>query len=258
MEINKCLVTKLKAAINDSSLPKIDELILDCTPVSSYVINKAALKLSSTADNCIVRIIGDGYFVDDDLVSNPVKQVTLTKDTQTILHCSNGTYKIGISYKSKLTMLSGHYSSSSFTNRVWHLNELSDIKYCISLTYVMVGNNYIVGNIESDLQYLLSLSTFVSDTSGITGSVSKMIENMILNGRTTDMRGSETLIRSDNVTIRDENQEEVSLTTWLNGQRFYATINSPSSYSIFTRDNSKGLDYNLVDGVWVASEHIFD
>lgn len=254
---NKCLVVKLKATINDDSLPKFDELILDCTPVASYSLNRAALKLRTTADNCVVRIIGDGYFVDDDLVSNPVKQVTLSKNTQTILNCSNGTYKIGISNKSNLDTLTGEYSGSLGINRVWSLNELSDIKYCTKLTYFNTGTNHFSGNIESDLQYLVSLTSLNLGSSGIEGSVSKMVENMILNGRTRSISSTENNIASPLVTIRDENQEEVSFSTWKNG-RFKVIINSPSSYSIILNDNSKGLDYNLINGVWVASEHIFE
>lgn len=257
MGTNKCLVTKLKATVNNDSLPKLDELILNCTPVATYTLNKAALKLRTTADNCIVRIIGDGYFVDDDLVSNPVKQVTLSKKTNTILNCSNGTYKIGISNKSDLEVLTGEYSGSSSINRVWSLNELSDIKYCTKLVNFMSGTNPFSGNIESDLQYLVLLTTLNIGSSRIEGSISKMVENMILNGRTRSISSGENNIASPLVTIRDENQEEVSFNTWKNG-RFRVIINSPSSYSIILNDNSKGLDYNLVDGVWVASEHIFE
>ena len=257
MGTNKCLVTKLKATVNNDSLPRFDELILDCTPVASYSLNRAALKLRTTADNCVVRIIGDGYFVGDDLVSNPVKQVTLSKNTNTILNCSNGTYKIGISNKSDLDVLTGEYSGSLGINRVWSLNELSDIKYCKKLTYFNTGTNSFSGNIESDLQYLVLLSSLNIGSGRIEGSVSKMVENMILAGKTRSISSGETNITSPLVTIRDENQEEVLFNTWKNG-RFRVIINSPSSYSIILNDNSKGLDYNLVDGVWVASEHIFE
>lgn len=257
MGTNKCLVTKLKATVNNDSLPRLDELILDCTPVASYSLNKAALKLRTTADNCVVRIIGDGYFVDDDLVSNPVKQVTLPKDTPTILYCSNGTYKIGISNKSDLHTLTGEYSGSLGINRVWSLNELSDIKYCTKLTYFNTGTNPFYGNIESDLQHLVLLTSLNIGSSRIEGSISKMVENMILAGKTRSISSGENNISSPLVTIRDENQEEVSFSTWKDG-RFRVAINSPSSYSIILNSNSKGLDYNLVDGVWVASEHIFE
>lgn len=257
MGTNKCLVTKLKATVNNDSLPKLDELILNCTPVATYTLNKAALKLRTTADNCVVRIIGDGYFVDDDLISNPVKQVTLTKNTNTILNCSNGTYKIGISNKSDLYLLTGAYSGSLGIGRVWSLNDLSDIQHCTKLTYFNTGTNSFSGNIESDLQYLSELTSLNIGSGRIEGSVSKMAENMILNGKTRSISSTENNIASPLVTIRDENQEEVSFSTWKNG-RFRIIINSPSSYSIILNDNSKGLDYNLVDGVWVASEHIFE
>ena len=121
----------------------------------------------------------------------------------------------------------------------------------------MSGTNPFSGNIESDLQYLVLLTTLNIGSSRIEGSISKMVENMILAGKTRSISSDENNISSPLVTIRDENQEEVSFSTWKDG-RFRVAINSPSSYSIILNSNSKGLDYNLVDGVWVASEHIFE
>ena len=96
---NKCLVTRLKAAIQNDDLPLFDTIKLQATERSSTTANVFRLGVRSNEDGVTIRVDGDGYFATTYAnLSDQTKRMTETTVTNTssfkFLYFKSGVYNV--------------------------------------------------------------------------------------------------------------------------------------------------------------------
>ena len=108
--MNKCLVTKLAGIVDNDSLMKVGEFSISVNSVKSPT-QKSQSFIIRNSNNCVLRIVGDGYFTDETLAANKGKSLAVNAGIQTTVYFSNGDYDIYISDKYSIN-LAEFYSCS--------------------------------------------------------------------------------------------------------------------------------------------------
>lgn len=102
--MENCLVTKLKASVNNNSLPKLGVLTLERVYIANETSSDAQLgiprKLLPEGVDFTLTIIGDGYFSSQYGGESIGKEITVRKaSSNTAYYTSNGNYKIEVNPK---------------------------------------------------------------------------------------------------------------------------------------------------------------
>ena len=92
--MNNCLVTTLKAAVNDNSLLRMGEMRIKISSIESPNEFSQSIRLGFTK-SVDLEIIGEGYFTDTTLSVNNGKKMTCNVGDN-IIHFSNGNYEIAV------------------------------------------------------------------------------------------------------------------------------------------------------------------
>ena len=150
--MEKCFVTKLKAATNNSKLLRIGELRIGVSRVASPSENTQGFGFAFSKDTQL-EIIGDGYFTDSTLTQNKGKVITVPAYNSisdiTDVYVSNGDFEVAVLDKYALTSLifftTGHTNSSIVTNRTFDIDSL---KYSSNLFRVNLKNANAYGDID--------------------------------------------------------------------------------------------------------------
>lgn len=169
--MEKCLVTKLKGAVDNQELLRIGEIGLDVD-----ISTPAALELITNV-KCTLRIIGDGYFTNESN-GNLGTSFQVPASTESVIYVSAGKYKIAIS--DKYDFNSVRFSKKG--TRDYNLNPSVDIdsfKYSKNITVLNIGNK-----VYGDMSALKDLKniTFLSINSpSVVGDISTLQDMKKLN-----------------------------------------------------------------------------
>lgn len=123
--MNKCLVTKLTGIVDNDSLMKVGEFSISVNSVKSPT-QKSQSFIIRNSNNCVLRIVGDGYFTDETLAANKGKSLAVNADVVTTVYFSNGDYDIYISDKYSIN-IAEFYSCSI---------NLDDFKYSHNISQI--------------------------------------------------------------------------------------------------------------------------
>lgn len=98
---NKCLVTRLKAAIQNDDLPLFDTIKLQATERSSSNTNVFKLGVQTNEDGVTIRVDGDGYFANayadlSDETKRMTETVVIKTSSSKSLYFKSGVYNVYI------------------------------------------------------------------------------------------------------------------------------------------------------------------
>ena len=167
--MNNCLVTTLKAAVNDNSLLRIGEMRIKISYIESpnEYSQSITLGFSKSVD---LEIIGEGYFTDATLSANNGKKMTCNAGNN-VIYFSNGNYEIAVLDKYSLTYLMASKQDGNFyPNKVIDLKYL---KYSSKLTWMVVGPGNVSGDISA-LSGLTSLTALSTPDNNLSGDISAL------------------------------------------------------------------------------------
>ena len=165
----KCLVTTLKAAVNDNSLLRIGEMRIKISSMESPNEYSQSIKLGFTK-SVDLEIIGEGYFTDATLSANNGKKMTCNVGDN-IIHFSNGNYEIAVLDKYSLNLLTASKQDDKFyPNKVIDLKYL---KYSYNLNRLFVGEGNLSGDISA-LSGLTSLTHLYLQNNNLSGDISAL------------------------------------------------------------------------------------
>lgn len=96
--MGNCLVTKLKGVVDNDNLRKIGELIFYTDVVDEYNSVSNMLRFRHSQPITVRILEGDGFLVDSDMSSNPVKSKTLIADSTGFsdIYFTNSSMKLGV------------------------------------------------------------------------------------------------------------------------------------------------------------------
>ena len=192
--MNNCLVTTLKAAVNDNSLLRMGEMRIKISSIESP--NRDTQSITLGFDKRVdLEIIGEGYFTDATLSANNGKKMTASTG-QNAIYFSNGNYEIAILDKYSL-----NYLQTSSRNDKFYPNkaiDLKNLKYLEHLTTVISGANNLSGDISalSGLTNLTSLSIVNSNLLGDISALSGLTSLTTLNIGADNLSGDISVLSS--------------------------------------------------------------
>ena len=172
--MNKCLVTKLNGAVDNSDLLKIGEFRINVTsaPDPSKLTQGMDLQFTEPTE---VSIVGDGYFTDENLSANYGKVKTITSEKFFI---SNGNYELSIKNKYKVSLISGiNRNVSGNTSEKYKSINIDGLKYSNSLTWI---DSFTAKGDISAFENALSLIYIGLQNTNVTGDISAFKNNTAL------------------------------------------------------------------------------
>ena len=172
--MNKCLVTKLNGAVDNSDLLKIGEFRINVTsaPDPSKLTQGMDLQFTEPTE---VSIVGDGYFTDENLSANYGKVKTITSEKFFI---SNGNYELSIKNKYKVSFISGiNRNVSGDTSGKYKSINIDGLKYSNSLTWI---DSFTAKGDFSAFENALSLIYIGLQSTNVTGDISALKNNTAL------------------------------------------------------------------------------
>ena len=172
--MNKCLVTKLNGAVDNSDLLKIGEFRINVTsaPDPSKLTQGMDLQFTEPTE---VSIVGDGYFTDENLSANYGKVKTITSEKFFI---SNGNYELSIKNKYKVSLISGiNRNVSGDTSGKYKSINIDGLKYSNSLTWI---DSFTAKGDISAFENALSLKYIGLQYTNVTGDISAFANNTAL------------------------------------------------------------------------------
>lgn len=183
---NKCLVTRLKAAIQNDDLPLFDTVRLNAvTKTSTARTSNFRLGITIESDSEVtVRVDGDGYFANTFAeLSDETKRMTSVKISSTTknLYFKNGTYNVYLQEAHNLRSINIEGYSSSGDGSLFHLN-LAELVNAPGLTMLRASQSTTYGSIS----YLPSTinDLMVNKSYGeITGDITAIANKCILSNR---------------------------------------------------------------------------
>lgn len=208
----KNLVTKLSEVIENPMLPKIDEIVLSTSKISSSYSSSFELILSTfTSQQFTIEIVGNGYFSQTYDGLSDVSQ-RMTKGTfqgtngNQLFYFSNGNYAIKINNKNNITRVRLQKYGSRVEPSVIDA-DIRDFKYMQCLQFLNLDrtnstgniadcpnnnfiqqfsaqNKFIKGNLK-DLGAMTLLTYVTIADSSVTGDIIDLADAQIANGRTS-------------------------------------------------------------------------
>lgn len=146
--MGKCLVTKLNGVTNNDSLLALGEMRVKFYNETNPTKRSRTLRLG-TNGQITLKIVGDGYFTDENLTANLGKSVVVNNELKSIF-VSNSDLEVSISDKYNFYSISDitipSESASLDTNRVVNLG---DLKYSKLMQQINLTSSRIEGDIDS-------------------------------------------------------------------------------------------------------------
>ena len=146
--MGKCLVTKLNGVINNDSLLAIGEMRVKFYKETNPTKRSRTLRLG-TNGQITLKVVGDGYFTDENLITNLGKSVVVNNEVKSV-YVSNSDVEVSISDKYNFYAISDitvpTESASLDINRVVNLN---DLKYSKLLQQINFTSSRIEGDLDS-------------------------------------------------------------------------------------------------------------
>ena len=146
--MGKCLVTKLNGVINNDSLLALGEMRIKFYKETNPTKRSRTLRLG-TNGQITLKVVGDGYFTDENLTANLGKSVVVNNEIKSVF-VSNSDIEVSISDKYNFYTISDitipSESASLDTKRVINLN---DIKYSKLIQQISLTSSRIEGGLDS-------------------------------------------------------------------------------------------------------------
>ena len=172
--MTKCLVTKLKGSVSDSSLLRIGEFRIKVNKIDSPSQLTQVLSMTFNKE-CSLEIMGNGYFTDSSLSENKGKNLVIPANTRTTFYISNGDYEVSVLDKYSLTFFMDianftvPFNSGIFNKEI----SIDDLKYCTALTQLAFYNSKVTGDI-ANLKNLTALTSLDLTNSKVTGDIANL------------------------------------------------------------------------------------
>ena len=138
--MNKCLVTKLTGIVDNDSLMKLGEFLVHIHSVKSPT-NASQSFIVTNSNGSMLRIVGDGYFTDENLTTNKGKSLLVKANVQTTVYFSNGDYDIYISDKYSINIADFSACSIDLDSFKYSNNVLQISCYAASGSLKSISNN---------------------------------------------------------------------------------------------------------------------
>ena len=170
--MNKCLVTKLNGSVNNESLLKMGELRIKIDKVQSPSTSNRSLAIGVNSPTNI-RIIGSGYFTDENFSANKGKSLLLNSESLNYIYVSNDDITISIENKYNLTKFNCKAVSNPWEVGNNHTNihiNIEDFKYSTALTGLGLSYTSVSGDIAA-VKNLTALTGLVLSSTNITGDI---------------------------------------------------------------------------------------
>lgn len=161
--MNKCLVTKLNATVDNDSLLHMGELRIPVEKLTSATSTTQKLIITFNEDTYI-EIIGDGYFTDENLTANLGKKKQIPANVETTTYFSNGDFSISIKNKYALKGI----------NMKNALVDIGEFKYSNSLTKLQFQNcTKVTGDLDA-LKNLTAINLLYLSSTKVTGDIAAL------------------------------------------------------------------------------------
>lgn len=178
---NNCLVTKLKAVVNNPALRKQGEVELYTLAAETATSVTNCIELRHSAPIEIRVIEGDGYLVDSDLTSNPVKSKKINADvlTSSFIYFTNHTMTLGISdFKNVSGIAASTNPSHDDIIKNWLIDFDAFEKYTNHIDFLHARGVTVKGDVKN-LKCLSGLYlTFPSPTQNLNNNTNQMGGNI--------------------------------------------------------------------------------
>ena len=191
--MNKCLVTKLSGVVNNPDLLRLGVIRIKVRKLNTEYEHRALALSFSKETN--ITITGDGYFTDENSVSNKGKQIVVHANTLTVVYVSNGDYDINICNKYDLTLFvdyafgvfnapqksgfSINIEDFKYSRNITRINasevngDIAAVKNLTNLTSLNLSNTQVNGDIAA-VKNLTNLTSLNMRLSNITGDISNL------------------------------------------------------------------------------------
>ena len=190
--MGKCLVTKLKGAVDNQNLLRIGEMRIKFNKVSNPTDTTQCIILKVSRDTKI-EIIGDGYFTDSSLAQNNGKNLTILANVSTEVYVSNNDIEFSIPDKYAIANISvkeQYRGNASF--------DIEGLKFSTSLTNLYLTNMPAYGDIAA-LKNLTALTNINLDNTQISGDIAALKNLTAL----TKLTASNTQISGDIAALKN-------------------------------------------------------
>lgn len=208
--MTKCLVTRLKAAIQNDDLPLFNTIKLTTHSITPNVELLAQLRISTYGgDGVTIKVDGDGYFatsyanLSDETKRLTETTVTSTSSTGVDFFFKKGVYNVYLYNASniKKIRINGQTSTGKVTvlqldlsefknnpgiqqldlNQASATGSINDLPSTISILYL--SNTPTIGNLDELARRCVITNIFIANTS-ITGSVENFVAGQVSQGVT--------------------------------------------------------------------------
>ena len=145
--MENCLVKKLKATVNNDSLKRLGEITLKTFASNSAISAETnQIKILSSGEITVRVMSGDGYLVDSDLTSNPVKSKTIAAGNHNV-YFTNHDMILGVGDASLLRGISAADGTTESVIKNWEI-DFDEFKFYKDLfTYLVLPGVRIRGDI---------------------------------------------------------------------------------------------------------------
>ena len=211
--MNMCLVTKLKGIVNNESLLKLSEFRFKIDKVQSPSKNNRSFAIDVNS-SMYVRIIGEGYFTNEDLSENKGKSLLLNPESINCIYVSNNDVEVSIENKYNIERFYCEAVSDSWLVGTGHKNihiDINDFKYSNALTSLNLADTTLTGDIAAiknltALAYLnLENTTLIGDIAAIKNLTALTYLNLENTTLTGDIAAIKNLTALETIYLRNSN-----------------------------------------------------
>lgn len=168
--MNDCLLTQLKASVNNDGLSKLGILTLKVTPQTIANTNQQRFGFRASNGKVVTLKAYGGYFATTPQnieVDKLTTRVIKTADVD-VLYFKNAEYHLEVENKYGLTIL----RNAGNANSIVSIN-IDELPYCDELTQLSVNNSQSVGNITS-IKNLIGLTILSISNTNIEGDIANL------------------------------------------------------------------------------------
>ena len=181
--MNKCLITKLNGIVNNENLLKIGEFRIKIDKVQTPSTSNRSLAIGVNIPTNI-RIIGSGYFTDENLSADKGKSLLLNPKSLNYIYVSNDDITISIENKYNLTRFNCNAVQNPWDVGMNHANihiNIEDFKYSTALTGLGLSSTSVSGDIAA-VKNLTALTSLVLNSTSVSGDIAAVKNLTALTG----------------------------------------------------------------------------
>ena len=170
--MNKCLITKLNGIVNNENLLKIGEFRIKIDKVQTPSTSNRSLAIGVNIPTNI-RIIGSGYFTDENLSADKGKSLLLNPKSLNYIYVSNDDITISIENKYNLTRFNCNAVQNPWDVGMNHANihiNIEDFKYSTALTGLGLSSTSVSGDIAA-VKNLTALTGLILSSTSVSGDI---------------------------------------------------------------------------------------